>query len=85
MQIRNWWAKKNPEIADMILLQHYSAHSEIYDESEKFHFIVKDLEVIVSITVDQCIWSDSESVSSLQTLQGVCREMPTLVDSHFKV
>lgn len=59
--------------------------SKIYDESEMFHFIVTDLEVILSITVDQCIWSDSESVSSLQTLQGVCREMPTLVDSHYKV
>ncbi len=35
-----------------------------------FHFIVKDLEVMLSMTVDQCIWSDPESVSSLQTLSG---------------
>lgn len=83
MQIKNWWAK-NAEIVEMILLQHYSVFS-IYDESEMFHFIVKDLEVVLSITVDQCIWSDSESVSSLQMLQGVCRERPTLVDSHYKV
>lgn len=74
----------NKELMGQKWLKHYS-HSKIYNESEKLHFIVKDCEVVLSINVDQCIRSDSDSVSSLQTLQGVCREMATLVDSHFKV
>lgn len=82
MQIKNWFCK-NAEIVEIIFIT--ALFSKIYDESEMFHFIVQDLEVILSITVDQCIWSDSESVSSLQTLQGVCRKMPPLVDSHYKV